>query len=183
MNQFTDTTNNIWRVINRHKRLIIAIVIIATVGYLVFGRSSGLTQDKFQDKIYKVSNGVIDINDSKIEKVNDGSSVYMAKWNGFTITASVDSKDRIIFPYGVIGLPSNQMDEISLGQYQEIMKALSSVADSKLSDEDKELLILNELNFNNVIETGTKHSASKNGIKYELIGTEGALLFMLGNKK
>ncbi|MFK8370384.1 hypothetical protein ACI702_19570, partial [Bacillus velezensis] len=122
MNQLTDTTNNIWRVINRHKRLIIAIVVIATVGYLVFGRSSGLTQEKFQDKIYKVSNGVIDINDSKIEKVNDGSSVYMAKWNGFTITASVDSKDRIIFPYGVIGLPSNQMDEISLGQYQEIMK-------------------------------------------------------------
>lgn len=183
MNQLTDTTNNIWRVINTHKRLIIAIFVIATVGYLVFGRSSGLTQEKFQDKIYKVSNGVIDINDSKIEKVNDGSSVYMAKWNGFTITASVDSKNRIIFPYGVIGLPSNQMDEISLGQYQEIMKALSSVADSKLSDEDKERLILNELNFNNVIETGTKHSASKNGIRYELIGSEGVLLFMLGDKK
>ncbi|MCY9002116.1 hypothetical protein MOE74_20690 [Bacillus spizizenii] len=175
--------NNILRIINKNKRLIILVFGILIVWYFMFGRNTGLTQDQFENKMNKISNGIINITDSEIEKTNNGSSVYLAKWNGFTITASVDSKEHLIFPYGVIAPSSNQMDEISLGQLLEITKALSGIADSELSEEDKEHLILNDLNFNNVVATGTKHSASKNGIEYELIGTEDAFIFMLGKRE
>ncbi|MEN7388394.1 hypothetical protein [Bacillus licheniformis] len=176
-------SSDIKKAILKHRKWIIGVIGIFIIWYIFFGRNSGLTQKQFENKLSDLSDGMIRITDSRIEKTNDGSSVYMAKWNGLTITATVDGKNNIVLPYGVIAPSPNQMNEISLGQFQEVSKALSGVADSKLSKDDRDHLILNDLNFNEVVETGTKHSTSKNGKDYDIIGSNGMFIFMVGDER
>lgn len=65
---------------------------------------------------------------------------------------------------------SGKLNEISLGQYQQLIKVLSGIADSNLSEDEREHLVLNDLNFNNAMINGGDNSTSKNGLEYVLTG-------------
>ncbi|MGG1104253.1 hypothetical protein ABES74_09320 [Bacillus subtilis] len=172
------TAINTAKIINKHRRLIIVVFGILIVLYFIFGRNSGLTQEQFENKLRDLSGGTINIEHSKIEKGNY-SATYFANWNGFLISAKVDKHNRLVLPYSVSSPPSGQMNEIALGQYQELMQVVSRIADSKLSKDDTEHLFLNDLNFNNVAIDGIDHSFSKNGIEYTLSGAKNSSNFYM----
>ncbi|MEC0341955.1 MULTISPECIES: hypothetical protein [Bacillus] len=73
-------------------------------------------------------------------------------------------------PYGIMTPQSGKLNEISLGQYQQLIKVLSGIADSNLSEDEREHLVLNDLNFNNAMINGGDNSTSKNGLEYVLTG-------------
>ncbi|MCY8549360.1 hypothetical protein MOD25_05520 [Bacillus haynesii] len=161
---------DIKKAILKHKKWIVGVVGVLIIWYIFFGGNSGLTQKQFENKLSDLSDGMIQVTNPKIEKLSDEGFLYMADWNGFTITAKVDKKNNFILPYSVLAPQSGRLNEISLGQYQELIKTLSGIADSKLSGDERDHLVLNELNFSNWIINGGDASTSKNGLKYTLSG-------------
>jgi len=152
----------------QYRKWIVAAVAILVIWKLAFGGNEGLTKEEFEEGLKTISDGRIVIADSKFinEKKN---SLYMAEWNGFTITAKVED-NRLVLPYGILTYPVGQLDEISLGQYRQLAADLSGLADSKLSVDERNSLIDNELNFNHFIMNGGDYSTSKNGLNYLFSG-------------
>ncbi|MBO1626997.1 hypothetical protein [Bacillus arachidis] len=62
------------------------------------------------------------------------------------------------------------MDEIVLGQYHDLVQYLIRISNPKLSIDEVQLLVDNELNFNQQIMTGEKHTTSKNNMYYQISG-------------
>lgn len=148
--------------------LVIAGVLI--IGYFFFGGTSGLTKEQFEDELQKMSDGKIAIVDSEVAAITKDKSLYNASWNGIKISAGIDKDNNITMPFLIGTPPAGQVDEILLGQYQELIQHISRIADPKLSAEDAQHLIANELNFNNQIMTGEKHTAIKHDILFDLSG-------------
>ena len=163
-------SSDIKKAILKHRKWIIGVIGIFIIWYILFGRNSGLTQKQFENKLSDLSDGMIQVTNPKIEKLSDEGFLYMADWNGFTIAARIDKKNNFILPFSILAPQSGRLNEIALGQYQELIKALSGVADPKLSMDERDHLVLHDLNFNNWIINGGNTSTSKNGLKYTLSG-------------
>ncbi|MBE7122938.1 hypothetical protein [Bacillus cereus] len=148
--------------------LIGTILSIFIAKSLFFSSGSGLTHKEFEDELKSMSDGKISIVDSEVIPDKDGESIYKAKWNGINIVIKIDKHEKMVLPYIVMSQPKYMLNEISIGQYQELITNLSRLADPKFSDSDSEHLITNDLNFNVVVMSGQEHSTSKHGISYSL---------------
>ncbi|WP_156575812.1 hypothetical protein [Bacillus luti] len=138
------------------------------IGYFFFGRTNGVTKEQFEDKLNEMSDGKIAIVDSEVTLISKDKSLYTASWNGMGISAGVDKDNNITMPF-LIGIkPGSQINEITIGQYQELIQHIIRINDPKLSEEDVQHLITNELNFNSYITNREKHSIIKHDIRYEL---------------
>ncbi|WP_462410392.1 hypothetical protein [Neobacillus sp. Marseille-QA0830] len=138
---------------------------------------NGWTQSQFEDEFRTMSNGKIDINDSEISQIKGDIALYMARWNGFKISAKVQN-NHLVLPFMVITPPVGQMNEILIRQYEELTQDLVGIADPQLSVEDRQLIIQNSLDFNNQVQNGTDNNTLKNGISYELKGGENPESFL-----
>ncbi|MGX5608958.1 zinc ribbon domain-containing protein [Bacillus cereus] len=154
--------------------LIGTIIGILIVKFFVFGSSSELTQKEFESKLKSVSEGKIDITFVKLVELNNGDDLYGANYEGVLITVAQDKDKHFVLPY-IVTIPDGNgergVNEIILGKYQELITALVGVANQKLSVEERQRLINNDLDFNNQIMTGEGHSTTKNGLKYNLVGS------------
>ncbi|MDM5193632.1 hypothetical protein QUF93_13865 [Bacillus hominis] len=151
-----------------NKTWILGIAGLLIICYFLFGKTNGLTREQFEDKLKEMSNGKIAIVDSEVSEITKDKSLYNASWNGMGISAGIDKDNNITMPF-LIGIkPGGQINEITIGQYQELIQHISRIVDPKLSEEDAQHLITNELNFNNYIMNREKHSTIKHDIRYEL---------------
>lgn len=171
----------------KYRMWMVGIAGVFFIWFFFFRGSDGLTQKEFEEHLKENSNGKIVVTEAKVEPYpNSKRSLYTAKWNGFLISANVDENGKMELPYGILTGPAGLLDEIALGQYQELMQGLSKMADPTLSQEEFERLILNDLNFNNQLMTGQEHTTSKNDLTYRLDGGGGPttiLTFLVTDKK
>ncbi|PDZ95003.1 hypothetical protein CON36_30720 [Bacillus cereus] len=148
------------------------IIGILIVKFFVFGGSSELTKEEFESKLKSVSDGKINLAFVPLVE-EEGKALYGANYEGLIITVTQDKDKHFVLPYGVAipnGNGEKGVNEIIIGKYQELITALVGVADQKLSVEERQRLINNDLDFNNQIMTGEWHSTTRNGLKYNLIG-------------
>lgn len=156
-------------------RLPIAIAVGILMVWFIFFRGSGssgiLTQQEFEDKLKEMSNGKIVISDSKIKMYESGDGgVYTANWNGFLITDRVDKNKKLDRTFGVMTKQAGYMDEISIGQYHDLVVYLTRLSNPKMSVDEANVLIDTGLNFNQQITTGEEHETSKGDLYYRLNG-------------
>lgn len=150
------------------------IIGILIVRFFVFGGSSELTQEEFESKLKSVSDEKINLTFVKLVELDNGEDLYGANYEGVLITVAQDKDKHFVLPY-IVTIPNGDGDrgvnEIILGKYQELITSLVGVADPKLSVEERQRLINNDLDFNNQIMTGEGHSTTKNRLKYNLVGS------------
>ncbi|MES9696965.1 hypothetical protein ABWK42_06595 [Bacillus sp. JJ927] len=163
---------------------IIGVIGLLAIWFLFFRDSSGggtLTQKEFENKLKDLSNGKITITDSKSKPFDkgDGTGLYTANWNGFMITSRLEKNGKLSNTYGVITKQAGYMDEISLGQYHDLIQYLIRISNPDLSVDDVQLIVDNELNFNQQIMTGEKHTTSKGGMYYQISGGEKPVNFYM----
>ncbi|MGN4423550.1 hypothetical protein ACTFQN_06815 [Bacillus cereus group sp. MYBK30-1] len=153
---------------------IIGVIILFGVWFLFF-RSTGekgvIPIDEFQNKLKEYSNGQIVLSDIKEEPAEIGGYVFQAKYNGFVLTLGLDDDkkvktDAIAFVAKRVG----GMNEISIGQYHDMVLNIIRLTNPKLSEEDAQHILDNELNFNEQIMTGSDHTTSRNDLYYNLNG-------------
>ncbi|GAB6460809.1 hypothetical protein bcgnr5390_10760 [Bacillus luti] len=156
--------------IEKYRLWIAGVAAIFFVWFFFFRGDGSLTQSQFEEKLKSDSGGKITVTKGEISPISKGNGLYMGEWNGLKISAKADENRNILPPYWVVTPPAGLMDEIALGQYQELIQYVSMIADPSLSSKDAQHLINNELNFNNQIMTGEDHSTTKNNYKYELSG-------------
>ncbi|WP_439874947.1 hypothetical protein ACSLGG_02920 [Bacillus mycoides] len=153
---------------------IIGVIGLLAIWFIFFRGSSGgeLTQKEFEDKLKEISNGKITITDSKAEpfEKGDGTGLYTANWNGFMISTRLEKNGKLANTYAVITKQAGYMDEIAIGQYHDLMQYLIRISNPKLSVDDVQMIVDNELNFNQQIMTGDKHTTSKDNMYYQISG-------------
>lgn len=153
---------------------IIGVIILFGVWFLFF-RSTGekgvIPIDEFQNKLKEYSNGQIVLSDIKEEPAEIGGYVFQAKYNGFVITMGLDDDKKVrTDSLVVVGKRVGGMNEISIGQYHDLVLGVIRATNPKLSVDDAVHLLDNELNFNEQIMTGSDHTTSKNDMYYNLQG-------------
>lgn len=62
------------------------------------------------------------------------------------------------------------MDEISIGQYHDLVVYLTRLSNEKMSVDEANVLVDTGLNFNQQITTGEQHETSKGDLYYRLSG-------------
>lgn len=153
---------------------IIGVIILFGVWFLFFkstGEKGVIPIDKFQNKLKEYSNGQIVLSDIKEEPAEIGGYVFQAKYNGFVITMGLDDDKKVrTDSLVVVGKRVGGMNEISIGQYHDLVLGVIRATNPKLSVDDAVHLLDNELNFNEQIMTGSDHTTSKNNMYYNLQG-------------
>jgi hypothetical protein len=160
----------------KHKFWILAGVVVVILAYIFFGGEEGIAKDEFEDQIREFSSGTMQITDSKIEHLAGDEYMYTGHFNQLVITAKSDKDGNLRLPFGILTQPTGQMDEISLGQYQQMILALNTIAEPDLSEEDRFDLVNEGLDFNNAIMNGTESLISSNGLSYRLTGGGGSVI-------
>ncbi|PGF05057.1 hypothetical protein [Bacillus toyonensis] len=160
--------------VKAYKIPIIGVLVLLAVWFIFFRGSSSsgiLTQQEFEDQLKEMSNGKIVISDSKIKMYENGDGgVYTANWNGFMITDRVDKNKKLDRTFGVMTKQAGYMDEISIGQYHDLVVYLTRLSNPKMSVDEANVLIDTGLNFNQQITTGEVHETSKGDLYYKLSG-------------
>lgn len=164
---------NLQKRIKAYRIPIIGIIGLLAIWLLFFRSSSGtLSQEEFENMIKDLSNGKITITDSKSNQFDkgDGTGLFTANWNGFMITSKLENNGKLSNTYSLITKQAGYMDEISLGQYHDLIQYLIRISNPDLSVNDVQLIVDNELNFNQQIMTGEKHTISKDNMYYQISG-------------
>ncbi|MED2869050.1 hypothetical protein P4263_26070 [Bacillus thuringiensis] len=170
---------------------IIGVIILFGVWFLFF-RSSGITTQEFEEKLKNLSNGKVMITQSGVAPVDsmDKSEgkigMYIANWNGFMISTRVENNNKIEDKaFFIMSKQVNLMDEIAIGQYRELIQYVTRIANPKLSVDEVNHIVDNDLNFNNQIMTGGNNTTSKDGMVYELKGggEAGVFTFVVSTEK
>lgn len=161
---------------------IIGVIVLIGVWFLFFRSNGGyISQKDFEDKIKDLSNGKVTITDSKIDvfESGKGEGLYTAKWNGFIISTGVNKSGKLENKFAIMTKQAGYMDEIAIGQYHELMTYMIRISNPKLSVDEVNLLVDNELNFNQQILTGEKHTTSKGDRYYQMSGGEKPINFFM----
>ncbi|MGE7864849.1 hypothetical protein ACQKNO_00990 [Bacillus paramycoides] len=96
----------------------------------------------FENKLKEYSNGMIEIEDSKIEyREKENDRVYSANWNGFTIYSKMGKSDWVSNSVSVATNKRVFEDKTAYERYHKLMECLIRIADSKLSIEEIDKLI------------------------------------------
>lgn len=156
-------------------RIPIVGVLLLLVVWFIFFRGSGssgiLTQQEFEDKLKEMSNGKIVISDSKIKMYeSEDGGVYSANWNGFMLSSRVNKDKKLDRTFSIITKQAGYMDEISIGQYHDLVVYLTRLSNEKMSVDEANVLVDTGLNFNQQITTGEQHETSKGDLYYRLSG-------------
>lgn len=158
--------------------LIVGIIIVA---YSTFfgGHHTGVSALKADDIAKKVkdeSKGKIELQNVEVIK-KPHITMYNAFWNDYIVTGKVDKNNHMEQISVITKLTVDQMDEITIGQYIELAKAVMGIVNPKLSDDEKDHIIQNDLNLNDVMVNGIDHTVTVDGQKYTLMGGNGSFLF------
>lgn len=103
----------------------------------------------FENKLKEYSNGMIEIEDSKIEhRDKENDSIYKADWKGFEIYAKMGKSDWIENSYSVATNKEVFNDKIVYEQYHKLMECLIRIADPKLTIEEIDKLIAKGIDEN-----------------------------------
>ncbi len=171
---------------NKYGKIGLAIFSILTIYHIFFGGNHGVSALEPNDiapKIKDISNGKIELQHVNVVKRSD-YSLYLAGWNDFMVMGKVN-KDNHMATIGVTTtVTTDQMDEISLGQYLDFAKDVIGIVNPKLSNNEKDHILQNDLDFNDVLENGIGHTINVDGQKYSLDGGNGGyLLFSIKDVK
>ncbi|MEC2463429.1 hypothetical protein P9X10_00760 [Bacillus cereus] len=96
----------------------------------------------FENKLKEYSNGMVQIENSKIEyRDKEEDSIYRANWKGFEIYAKMGKSDWVENSYSVATNKNVFEDKTVYEQYHKLMECLFRIADDKLTLEEIDKLI------------------------------------------
>ncbi|PYE88858.1 hypothetical protein [Bacillus sp. 196mf] len=103
----------------------------------------------FENKLKEYSNGMIEIEDSKIEhRDKENDNIYRANWKGFELYAKMGKSDWVSNSVSVATNKKVFEDKISYEQYHKLMECVIRIADPNLSIEEIDKLIAKEVDKN-----------------------------------
>jgi hypothetical protein len=164
---------------NKYGRIGVSILAILTFYHIFFGNHTGvsvLTPDDIAPKIKDISNGKIELQDVKVEKMPH-ITIYSARWNDYIIMGKVSKNNHMENISVITKLTVDQMDEITIGQYLELAKDVMGIVNPNLSNSKKDHILQYDLGLNDVMENGLDHTVTVDGQKYTLMGGNGGSLF------